>query len=79
MQYSKSVDGVLNVNEQCIYLISISDGNFINLTIPNFNSGYSDFLEIRDGSTENSPLIGTFWGLNINISIQSTHNNLWIR
>ena len=39
----------------------------------------SDFLEIRDGNSEESPLIGKFCGDKSPASIQSTQNQIWIR
>ena len=38
-----------------------------------------DFLEVRDGVSDKSPLIGKFFGENIPHSLQSTQNKLWIR
>lgn len=38
-----------------------------------------DYLEIRDGNSEKSPLIGRFCGNKIPASIHSTNNNMWIR
>lgn len=40
--------------------------------------GY-DYLEIRDGISKESPLIGRFCGNNIPASLHSTKNNMWIR
>ena len=38
-----------------------------------------DYLEIRDGSSEESPFIGKFCGKNFPASIQSTQGQIWIR
>ena len=38
-----------------------------------------DYLEIRDGNSENSPLIGKFSGKNIPKTIQTTRNMMWMR
>ena len=67
----------------CIYTISQASGATIALTILNFgieDDCANDFLEIRDGSSVESPLIGRFCG-NINQipeTIQSSQNHLWI-
>ena len=64
---------------------------YVNLTILMFDTydidcettifsdeGY-DYLEIRDGNSEKSPLIGRFCGNNIPSSLHSTSNYMWIR
>ena len=38
-----------------------------------------DYLEIRDGYSAVSPLMGKFCGTNISRTIVSTQNNLWLR
>ena len=70
--------------ENCIYTISQLDGKFINLTVEEFEiEEHSDcdwdFLEIRDGDSENSPIIGKFCGSNIPSTLHTTQNNIWIR
>ena len=77
---------------ECIYTISQAVGTFINMTIIMFDisvidsfgreeyfCNLIDFLEIRDGPSQNSPLIGRFCGTNIPSYIVSTQNLLWIR
>ena len=71
-------------SENCIYTISQISGKFINLIIEEFeiedSSGCDwDFLEIRDGSTEDSQVIGKFCGTNIPTTLRTTQNNMWIR
>ena len=71
-------------NENCIYTITLRSGKFINLTIEEFeiedSSGCDwDFLEIRDGSSEDSQVIGKFCGTNIPVTLHTTQNNIWIR
>ena len=70
----------------CTYSISQPIDTFLNLTILIFDlhEGYDgncefDFLQIRDGSFKESPLIGQFCGKNIPTVIQSTRNQLRIR
>lgn len=75
---------------ECIYSISQENGTYISLQIHIFNlliterrkcsSGkYRDFIEIRDGNSNDSVLMGKFCGTDIPANIQSTSNNLWIR
>ena len=37
-----------------------------------------DYLEVRDGASEQSPLIGVFCGYSP-VAIRSSHTNLWIK
>ena len=77
---------------ECTYIISQPEGTFINLTIVMFDisiigflgikddyCGTTDFLDIWDGKTGDSPHIGKFCGTNIPSHIASTQNFLWIR
>ena len=79
-------------NKDCIYTISPPNSTFLNLQIEMFDMQYfdedrpcdsnylfSDYLEIRDGGTENSPLIGMFCGTKIPAYVQSTTNQVWIK
>ena len=74
----------------CIYTISRPTNMFIKLTIKTYNSehcdedyddvdDYMDYVEIRDGSSEESPLIATFCGSNFPRTIQSTKNHIWMK
>ena len=38
-----------------------------------------DFLEIRDGPSKQSPVVGKFCGTNMPTSVESTQNIMWIR
>ena len=38
-----------------------------------------DYLEIRDGSADDSPPLGKLCGRDIPASIQSSQNHLWIK
>ena len=78
-------------NQDCIYTISQNAGFYISLHVHTFHllipkegtKCYStrirDFIEIRDGNSSDSELIGKFCDTNIPATIQSTNNNLWIR
>lgn len=66
----------------CIYTLSLPNDTFLNLKFLTFDldaTDCKDYLEIRDGDSEKSPLIGTFCGTKIAESIQSTQNQLWMK
>lgn len=78
----------------CIYKISSPSGTFLTLKIEMFELNLdpfdkdkpcdwsylmSDYLEIRDGGTENSPLIGIFCGTFIPSNILSTNIQVWMK
>ena len=70
----------------CIYLISQPAAKYINLTIVNIDTDCDhamgpDYIEIRDGLLENSPLMARFCGNGSNIPevLQTTQNFLRIR
>ena len=71
---------------QCDYLIAQPPGSVINLNFIDFdiegtyNCGY-DYLEIRDGDSENSTLIGRYCGdpTQKPDPISSSMNYLWMR
>ena len=70
----------------CTHIISLANGKIIILTFEVFDieegdsDGCSyDSLEIRDGSSVDSPNIGKFCGTNIPTIIQSTNNTMWMR
>ena len=83
---SPSYPNVYPDNSDCVYRISQQYGTFINLTVEIFDIEDDDWddcsydsLEIRDGATEESPMIGKFCGTNIPSSLLSTGNSMWIR
>ena len=71
----------------CIYLISLPVRTFVNLTLTTMDivcqemGSTSDYIEIRDGKYEDSPLIGKFCGNGSNLPalMQTTQNNLRVR
>ena len=90
----------------CIYIVSLTNGIGINITVVDMDIEYEsenyddyydsndyhqyggvtckyDYLEIRDGTSEQSPLIGAYCGdstvVSLPIQMQSTGNNVWIR
>ena len=88
---STALDGLLSSpsypkrysSSDCTYTIEQPTGTFINISILmfdlNFDDTRKDYLEIRDGNSELSSLIGRFYGQKIPEIISSTQNNLWIR
>ena len=71
-------------NKSCVYKITQPSDTYIKLKILQFNLTFDttcndDYLEIRDGSTAESPLIGKFCGTDILTTIVSSQNNIWLR
>ena len=72
---------------ECIYLISQPNGTVINITITFMDidcqetGATSDYLELRDGMSEKSPIMGRICGIGsvFSTSIQTTQNILRIR
>ena len=66
----------------CVYLISQPKGTYINISFITMNidcqSIQSDFIEIKDGKTEESPLMETFCGDSTNF-IATTQTHAMIR
>ena len=63
----------------CIYTISQNNGTYINLTFLSYDVYKNDFLEIRDGISNESTLIGLFYGYDVPTSMKSTKHNMWLR
>lgn len=63
---------LIYTNEQIIFTISP-------LQIERHDSCAYDHLEVRDGTSENSPLIGRFCGYDKPEDIRSTSNTLWMK
>ena len=73
-------------NKDCVYTISQPNDTFIRITILKLDifarssaACYLDFLEIRDGSSSESPLMGELCGSGTPLPLKSTQNNVWIR
>ena len=65
---------------ECIYTISQPNNMYINLTFLVLDIKQDDhYIEIRDGSSGESPLMGVFQGLEIPAPFQSIQNYIWIR
>ena len=71
----------------CVYLISQPNGKYVYISVismdVNCQEYYStsDFIEVRDGNSWDSPLMGRFCGDGSNVAafMQTTQNHLWIR
>ncbi|XP_010605410.1 cubilin [Fukomys damarensis] len=73
-------------NSECIYRITVEINqqialHFTNFSLENSTGGYcmADFVEIRDGGYENSPLVGIYCGPVLPPRIISHSNKLWLR
>ncbi|XP_037612385.1 cubilin [Sebastes umbrosus] len=70
-------------NKVCEWLINQPEGYVVTLNFLSFDveggSCRFDFVEVRDGSTSSSPLLGTFCGINIPPRLQSTQRSMYIR
>ena len=72
-------------NSDCIYIISQPDGAYINISFLSMDidckGSPSDYIEIRDGDSGNSALMGIFCGDGTNIPpiMQTSQNRLRMR
>ena len=81
-------------NADCVYTISQPEDNYVILTFllfsthkferPTCKDGFyhgqtSDYLEIRDGNHEKSPLLARVCGTELPSPILSTQNKVWMR
>ena len=71
--------------EDCVYLISQPNGTLIDIVFISIDIDChglpSDYIELRDGNSEDSPLMGKFCGNGSSVpqSMKTTQNNLRIR
>ncbi|XP_019353396.2 cubilin [Alligator mississippiensis] len=71
-------------NRQCIYIIRQPENekiylNFTHMEVQSHNSCSWNFIEVRDGDNEMSPLINKFCGSTFPSPITSSSNSLWIK
>ncbi|XP_007478769.2 tolloid-like protein 2 [Monodelphis domestica] len=71
-------------SKECIWKITVSEGFHVGLTFQAFeierhDSCAYDYLEIRDGATEDSVLIGHFCGYEKPDDIKSSSNKMWMK
>ncbi|XP_029134023.2 cubilin [Labrus bergylta] len=69
-------------NKACEWVINQPEGYVVTLNFLSFDveggSCRFDFVEVRDGSTSSSPLLGTFCGVDIPPRLQSTQRSMYI-
>ncbi|XP_021007731.1 tolloid-like protein 2 [Mus caroli] len=71
-------------SKECVWRITVPDGFHVGLTFQSFeierhDSCAYDYLEIRDGPTEDSTLIGHFCGYEKPEAVKSSANRLWVK
>ncbi|XP_071062991.1 LOW QUALITY PROTEIN: cubilin [Pseudochaenichthys georgianus] len=70
-------------NKVCEWVINQPEGYVVTLNFLSFDIEEGpcrfDFVEVRDGSSSSSPLLGTFCGIEIPPMLQSTQKSLYIR
>ncbi|XP_050973618.1 bone morphogenetic protein 1a [Labeo rohita] len=71
-------------NKVCVWKVTVAQGYHVGLTFQSFeierhdNCAY-DYLEVRDGNSESSPLLGRFCGYDKPDDIKSSSNQLWMK
>ena len=69
----------------CVYIISQPKGTYLNISFLSMDikcediSSTSDYIEIRDGNSEDSPLLGLFCGNNSNVQNFMTTSQNYLR
>ncbi|XP_026152689.1 bone morphogenetic protein 1-like [Mastacembelus armatus] len=71
-------------NKVCVWKITVAEGFDVGLSFQSFeierhDSCAYDFVEVRDGSSESSPLLGRFCGYDKPDDIKSSSNQLWLK
>nr|XP_046916877.1 tolloid-like protein 1 isoform X2 [Dermatophagoides farinae] len=71
-------------NKECIWHITVPDGyqvalKFQSFEIENHDNCVYDYLEIKDGYTDTSPMLGRFCGHKIPADIRSSTNHLYVK
>ncbi|CAL8311895.1 unnamed protein product [Merluccius merluccius] len=70
-------------NKECEWVINQPQGYVVTLNFLFFDieggSCRFDFVEVRDGSTSSSPLLGTFCGVQVPAMLQTTQRSMYIR
>ncbi|XP_035524206.1 bone morphogenetic protein 1-like [Morone saxatilis] len=71
-------------NKVCVWKITVAEGFNVGLSFQSFeierhDSCSYDYVEVRDGSLETSPLLGHFCGYDKPDDIKSSSNHLWLK
>lgn len=82
--FSPNYPNDYDTNKDCVWTIHAPNGKQIELNVKFFeleshSSCTFDYLEIRNGGSDKSPLIGTFCGNDILPRIKSFSNQLYLR
>ena len=62
-------------SEECIYVISLEDGYYVNVSIITMEIDCTNYLEMREGFSEDSPIIGKWCGNLSNVQFLVTSKN----
>ena len=81
---SPSYPGLYPDISECVYTISRPNGTVILLDFLSMDIEYDiacnyDYLEIREGSSEASPLLDKVCGSKVPVPIKSTKSNIWMK
>ena len=78
---SPKYPNIYPVNTECIYTVSLHQGFLIFLNVIRMElDSQGDYLEVRDGPSEASPLLGRISGNEQHQSfIQSGQNHIWLK
>ncbi|KAM7392945.1 hypothetical protein PAMA_007861 [Pampus argenteus] len=71
-------------NKVCVWKITVAEGFNVGLSFQAFeierhDSCAYDYVEVRDGSSESSPLLGSFCGYDKPDDMKSSSNQLWLK
>ncbi|KAM7369047.1 hypothetical protein PAMP_013346 [Pampus punctatissimus] len=71
-------------NKVCVWKITVAEGFNVGLSFQSFeierhDSCAYDYVEVRDGSSESSPLLGSFCGYDKPDDMKSSSNQLWLK
>lgn len=81
--YSPNFPNKYNSNLDCIWILEVSQDKisigFNEFELEDYAFCQADYLEIRDGDSESSPLLGRFCGSNGPMIQYGTTNKLWVK
>ncbi|XP_029024761.1 bone morphogenetic protein 1-like isoform X5 [Betta splendens] len=71
-------------NKECVWRITVAEGFDVGLSFQSFevekhDSCAYDYVEVRDGGSEDSPLLGRFCGYDKPDDVRSGSNQLWLK
>ncbi|XP_033951395.1 bone morphogenetic protein 1-like isoform X4 [Pseudochaenichthys georgianus] len=71
-------------NKMCVWKITVAEGFNVGLSFQSFeiekhDSCAYDFVEVRDGGSDSSPLLGRFCGYDKPDDMKSSSNQLWLK